>query len=405
MGTKPGDAAAGVPAHRNRQCGGFARRGRGGTCLGEHRRLVVRLALEDEAVDRPGRCRDRAGSSPVGEQRVDDLLLFRRWARGAPGVRPGRATGAAAVRVAAVGGDRRHGGGRCDLPLLQRRSFLGARLGDRHVHRHCLCARAARPRRPAFSRPSASVHAHSRRRGRHRRARRHRDRLHRHASGCAASRGRRLLRSRPRPAQRPRARGAPLLRPWGRRLGGPAEVRSGANCRRPRHGSPGLRLPGSAVQSRARDRAIPRVPRATHGGLGTRGRSGAQVGDLAQRTVAAAIPPLDELLGCAAVRAGERGYRARRRLPYASLQLADHARDPGRLRRREAGRHSRFLVACDAAEPRTTAAACGLGRGRRGWHDRRDRLHRLAAGRDTRLRRAAARGGEGGHPQRRPSGS
>src|SRR5205823_5486811 len=146
----------------------------------------------------------------------------------------------------------------------------------------------------------------------------------------------------------------------------------------------------------------PRVPRATHGGLGTRGRSGAQVGDLAQRTVAAAIPPLDELLGCAAVRAGERGYRARRRLPYASLQLADHARDPGRLRRRQAGRHSRFLVACDSAEPRTTAAAGGLGRGRRGWHDRRDRLHRLAAGRDTRLRRAAARGGEGGHPQRRP---
>src|SRR4029078_10489268 len=95
----------------------------------------------------------------------------------------------------------------------------------------------------------------------------------------------------------------------------------------------------------------PRVPRATHGGPGTRRRSGDQVGHLAQRKVAAALSPLDELPDRATVRARERRDRARRCLPRASLQLADRARDLVRLRRRQARRHRRLLVACCAAEP------------------------------------------------------
>ena len=55
----------------------------------------------------------------------------------------------------------------------------------------------------------------------------------------------------------------------------------------------------------------------------------------------------------------------------------------------------------DATEPRAAAAARRLGgRGRR-RHDRRHRLHRLAARRDARVPGAAARGGEARHPERR----
>ena len=234
------------------------------------------------------------------------------------------------------------------LPRLQRRPVVCARLGDRDVDRHGLRARLARARRAALSRPPAGVHPDGRRRRRHRRAHRHRDRLHGGAPVCATPRGRRLFRSRPRRASRARTRRARLLRPCSRRLGRAAQVGSGTDRRRPRDGPPGLRLPGSAIDSRTRDGALPRVPRATDGGLGARRRSGAQVSDFAQRTVAAALSSLDELPDRAAVRARERGHRARPGLPGAGLQLADHARDPARLRRRQARRHSRLLVACDA---------------------------------------------------------
>ncbi len=323
MGAEPADAAAGVPAHRDRRRGGLAGRGRRGTRMGERRRVLLRLALGDDAVDRPRRRRRRAGSAPLGEQRPDDVLLLRRRARSAPRVRPGRAAGAAAVRAAAAGGDRRHGGGGRHLPRLQRRPLVRSRLGNRDVDRHCLRARPARARRPALSRPPAGVHAHGRRRRRHRRARRHRDRLHGDARRRAAPCGRRPVRSRPRPAQRPRPRRSRLLRARGRRLGGAARVGSRAGRHRPRDGPPGLRLPGSAVQPRTRDRAVPRVPRAADGGAGTR-RPAVELrsATLGQRTAAAALPPLDELRDRAAVRARERGHRDRRRLPGARL----HAR-------------------------------------------------------------------------------
>src|SRR5256885_6757588 len=48
-----------------------------------------------------------------------------------------------------------------------------------------------------------------------------------------------------------------------------------------------------------------------------------------------------------------------RRPAGGRLPLADHARDPGRLRRRKAGWDPRLLVAGDASEPRPAAAAAG----------------------------------------------
>ena len=60
----------------------------------------------------------------------------------------------------------------------------------------------------------------------------------------------------------------------------------------------------------------------------------ASVGDLPERAAAAAVPPVDELRDRAALRARERGHRDQRRLPLACVHLADHARDPDRLRRR-----------------------------------------------------------------------
>ena len=75
-------------------------------------------------------------------------------------------------------------------------------------------------------------------------------------------------------------------------------------------------------------------------------RDRAQVRDLAERAAAAALPPVDELRDRAAVRARERRHRDRRRLPRASLHLADHARDPRRLRRRQARRASSGARGC-----------------------------------------------------------
>ena len=54
----------------------------------------------------------------------------------------------------------------------------------------------------------------------------------------------------------------------------------------------------------------------------------------------------------------------------------------------------------DPAQPRAAAPAGRLGRGRRRRHDRGHRLHRLAADRHARVRRASARGGEARRPRR-----
>ena len=76
--------------------------------------------------------------------------------------------------------------------------------------------------------------------------------------------------------------------------------------------------------------------------LAALGAAGPAVGDLAQRAPPVPPAPVDELRDRAAVRARQRGRPHR---PAAllgdAIALADHARDPRRLRRRQADRHRR----------------------------------------------------------------
>ncbi len=85
---------------------------------------------------------------------------------------------------------------------------------------------------------------------------------------------------------------------------------------------------------------------------------GVLVGDLAQRAPAVRPASLDELRDRAAVRARQRGHPRDRWPARRRDHLADHARDPLRLRGRQAAGHPRRLVA------RHAAGAC-TGRARR----------------------------------------
>ena len=155
---------------------------------------------------------------------------------------------------------------------------------------------------------------------------------------------------------------ARLLRARSCDLGGAARVRGRAGRGRARDGAPGLRVPGPALRARTRNRALPRVPRAADPGARPLRRRRAQGGGLAQRAAPAALPPLDELPHRAAVRARERGHRDRRRLPRRRRHLAHHARNPLRLRHRQARRHLRLLVAAHAAHPRDGCGRRSAGR-------------------------------------------
>ena len=168
LGAEPADAPARVRRDRDRRGGGAARRRGRGAPLDQHRRALLRLVLEHDAVDRRRRRGDRARPPAVGEQRPDDVLLLRRRARGAARVRPRRAARAAPVRPAAARRAGRRRGADRDLPELQCGSVDGAWLGGRDVDRYGLRPRAARPRRAALPRSATRLHADDRRRRRHR---------------------------------------------------------------------------------------------------------------------------------------------------------------------------------------------------------------------------------------------
>ena len=138
-------------------------------------------------------------------------------------------------------------------------------------------------------------------------------------------------------------------------------------------GDPGL--PGAGV------RGLPAVPRAAHRRAGGHGAGGGAHRDLAERPALADLPPVDQLRHRAAVRAGQRGDRAERRVPGPRLHLAGHARHPGRLPGGQAAGHGRLRVAGHQAQPRAAEAAGRLGRGHRRRGGRRDRLHRVPADR------------------------
>ena len=119
----------------------------------------------------------------VGQRGTDDVLLLHRRARGPARVRPGRAARSASVGAAAGRRYRRDGGPGRDLPGVQRRAFLGLRLGRRDVDRHRVRARRARVGRATASGPSPGLPADGGRRRRHRGAGRDRhglQRCHRH---------------------------------------------------------------------------------------------------------------------------------------------------------------------------------------------------------------------------------
>ena len=210
----------------------------------------------------------RAGPARVGEQRPDDVLLLRRRARGAARVRPGRAARAAAVRAAAARRDRRHGGGGRDLPRASTRAARPRTAGASRCRptprSRSACSRSSGPRFPDRLRAFmltvvvvddivalvviATVYTEDGRRCRPLLA----------AVGLfGAVLVARVLGVRAR-ARLPGARGGGL--------GGAARVGRRAGRRRARDGPAGLRLPGRAVRARARDRALPRVPRAADAG-------------------------------------------------------------------------------------------------------------------------------------------
>ena len=154
------------------------------------------------------------------------------------------------------------------------------------------------------------------------------------------------LRRRPRRAGAARAGRARLLRARGGDLGGAARVRRRAGRGRARDGPAGLRLPGRAVRPRARDRALPRVPRAADRrssrarpawGSGRRSSPNERLQQLFHPWTSYVIVPLFALANA--------GIAIDARLPRSGVHLADHARDPVRLRRRQAGGHPRQLVA------------------------------------------------------------
>ena len=110
---------------------------------------------------------------------------------------------------------------------------------------------------------------------------------------------------------------------------------------------------------------------------------------------------MDELRDRAAVRTCERGHPRQRAVPLARVHVADHARHPDRLRRRQAGRHPGRVAPRDEAESRTSAPAGRLGGARRRRLDRRDRLHRRAVDRRHCVPGSGARGGQARRAQRR----
>ncbi len=82
------------------------------------------------------------------------------------------------------------------------------------------------------------------------------------------------------------------------------------------------------------------------------------------------------------------------------VHVARDARDPDRVRGRQAHRRGRHGVHRHQDQPRPPAAAGRLGGRRRGRRDRGHRLHRLDPDRHARVPRCAARGGEARRAER-----
>ena len=142
-------------------------------------------AWETPLTIRLGDARPHLDPARVGQQRLDDLLLFRGRAGGTPGVRPWRAATATSGHAPGAGGHRGHDRAGRDLPGPERRPGLRRRLGGDDVHRHRLRPRAAGAGGAWTPRSGPDLPAHRGRGGRSRGPTGDRDCLQR--PGCARS--------------------------------------------------------------------------------------------------------------------------------------------------------------------------------------------------------------------------
>ena len=132
-------------------------------------------------------------------------------------------------------------------------------------------------------------------------------------------------------------------------MGRAVEVGRRPGRRRPGDGPAGLRLPRRAGRPRARDRPVPRVPRAADRRARPLGAASGcesaispneRLQQLYHPWTSYVIVPLFALANAGIALSGE--------LPVRRLHLADHARHPARLRARQADRHRRRRLARDA---------------------------------------------------------
>ena len=339
----------------------------------------------------------------MDQQRADDVLLLRL------GLEARREFDLGELRerrrfalpvLAGIGGMAVRGR---DLPRLQRGPFVGARLGRGDVDRHRVRARPARARRAALPRPVAGLHAHGRRRRRHPRAGRHRDRVHRGGRAC-------------RRCWSPRRCSALVLVVQGARrarrsrLRRCSERRSGWRCSS-REWSPIVVGLAMGLLAYAYPAARAELERATERFREFREQPTPELARSAGVGLRAAISPNERL------QLLYHPWTSYVIVPLFALANAGIAIDGAFLERAftspitlgilfgyvvgQADRDRRRLVAADAADPRAVAPARRLGGAGRRRHDRRDRLHRRAAGRDDRVHRRGARGGQARHPERR----
>ena len=342
----------------------------------------------------------------VGEQRPDDVLLLRRRARGAARVRPRRAAGAAAVRAAAARRDRRDGGGRS-------RIYLAFNAGRSSAHGWGIAMSTdtafalgllalVGPRFPdrlrAFMLTVVVVDDIAR-------ARRHRHRLHARRSTVAALLvavglfGVVLV---ARALRRPRSGSSTSLlgaATWVALLeSGVEPVVVGLAMGLLAYAYPAARSDLERATERFREfreQPTPELARSAGVGLRSAISPNERLQQLYHPWTSYVIVPLFALANAGIAIDGD--FLARAFTSPITLGIL-----VGYVVGKPVG-HPRRLLAADAAEPRPAPAAGRLGGGRRRRHDRRDRLHRRAAGRHARVRRAAARGGEARHPRARRS--
>ncbi len=244
-----------------------------------------------------------------------------------------------------------------DLPRVQCRRPRGTRLGRGDVDRHRVRAGAARAARAADRDPTARVPADARSRRRSDRADRDRDRVHL-ARQRGAARGRdRCVRGDLRAAVRAGTGAAPDRdRARVRTVGRAVQVRDRPARLGARGRAGDQRLPTGAVQPRARDRARPIVPRAADARARTLDTAEPRLSDLRQRAAPVHAPSVDQLRDRAAVRTRERRHPDQRTRAVDRGEVADHAGDLLRLRRRQAGRNHARVVARDPSVARPACA-------------------------------------------------